>query len=372
MRLAIADPGLATPIGHHFDHAVLLCRALVRSGVEVDVHGFVQPMDGVAQALARAGASYVPAFPVYAYAKPATADSDEAWRLHAGSALAALPSLEKYDAVFWPTTTPAQAIAIAERPPLARTVLGLDGHFRRSGPHGAAIIGVAAAQMAGLGAPVQFGAYDLRIAQISGPLLHPFLPGRLPAAVDGPPLLRRRSGLRRIGFMGSQRAERGVDAIPLLAQALLAHGFEVTIQDARGQAGVGLSHPRLQVLGYAPDFAAAIDDCDAILWHGESARYRDRPSGVVWQAIACGVPIIMPSQGVPAQIALAKGSAIFFHRMTVDDAAAAAVALRARYSAAEELAHARALAWAQSEGSDALAAALLRPSLDPYAPGPLG
>ena len=59
--------------------------------------------------------------------------------------------------------------------------------------------------------------------------------------------------------------------------------------------------------------------CDLIIWPAVAASYLCRPSGIVAESIACGVPLVMSSACYPSEMAIKQGAAVFFHAPHLDE-----------------------------------------------------
>jgi len=188
--------------------------------------------------------------------------------------------------------------------------------------------------------------------------------------------------MRRIGFFGHQRAERGVDLIPELVTALLARGFEVVVQDSSdrrcGKGAVSrllslwrssfLPHilckhreskgdnARLTHLAYIEDFAAELSHCDLVIWPSRAEAYSQSLSGVVSECIATGVPIVVPAGCLPAQIAARYGCGVVFHDYSCVAIIAAVEEAARNFADLTARSRAAATAWHSQNGTDRLAA----------------
>jgi hypothetical protein len=75
---------------------------------------------------------------------------------------------------------------------------------------------------------------------------------------------------------------------------LLRDGYEVVLQDSGNLVNTP-PMPRLTKLGYVPSVAEEISKCDLVVASNDPVAYRARGSGIVWDSIASGVPVIVPA-----------------------------------------------------------------------------
>jgi glycosyltransferase involved in cell wall biosynthesis len=140
----------------------------------------------------------------------------------------------------------------------------------------------------------------------------------LPFPTVGRQLPRNPAKPLRIGFAGALRQERRVDLVLPLIERLLDKGFGVSLQDSRGDVPP-FSHDRLERFGFLQDITPVIAACDVMLWPALAIRYVCRPSAIVAQSIASGVPLVMSSACQPAEMAIKQGAAVFFQRPHLDE-----------------------------------------------------
>ncbi len=363
MHVSIMDPGLANRVGHHFDQDLRIARALIASGHHVDVHAAANVAPEVAQAFAAPGVSLHATFRAGAYHHPLPGeDSWGLWQDRAAVTADDLARLGPADVAFWPSLTPTHFLAMVRVPHGAQMIGGLDGHINWATSLGAELLASGRDAARALGGRLHLGAYDRTIADVYRPLLDGLAIGRLPVPYDGHPAPPAQK-VGRIGFFGHQRGERGGNLIPDIAAALLQRGFKLTLQDSSARLKMKRDHPDVAVLGFVDDFPRALAACDLIVWPSDPQYYAARSSGVVWEAIASGRPLVVPSLCLPAQIALHAGAAAFFHQPTARSVLRGIDEAIATYPALARRATEQARRWQATEGTARLAAALVREHL---------
>jgi glycosyltransferase involved in cell wall biosynthesis len=351
MRICILDPGLRGLQGHHFDLDLRLVRSLVRQGHDVTVHGFVRLRPELMAAAEAAAMKLYTTFRVSPYhALPDTIASMDAHRAMAHTTAEDFVDLPSADVWFWPSLVPYQLMAAVEQP---RPIPQLGGIWSLAHvwAHAADFVTEAEAQ-----APMLVGAYDELLCQAystSWPGLPPA--ARLPCPHDGASNDRRSSALRRIGFFGHQRPTRGLDLLPQLVSDLLERGFEVVVQDSGRSILREGYHPRLTVLPFVPDFPAEIARCDLVIWPSRAEAYLQAYSGIVSECIATAVPVILPSDCLPADVAARFETGVYFNEFSREAILGAVDKVQRAYPAVAARARAAATQWHAENGTERLA-----------------
>ena len=352
MRICLLDPGLFGLAGHHFDVDLRLVRALTHRGHDVTVHGFVSPTPELMAAIDAAGMRFYPTFHVQTYYVPSeTASPMEAYRNVIRTTAADLAGVPQADLWFWPTLVPYQFMAAREQRRPIPQLGGVWGLWYRWAD-AAREVAEAEAQAQ---APIVIGAYDELLCQVYRTLC-PGLPiVALPCPHDGAPNDRQPTALRRIGFFGHQRTSRGLDFLPELVREFLDRGFEVVVQDSGSAITRKGESPRLAVLPFVSDLPANIALCDLVIWHSRVEVYLRAYSGIVSECIATGVPVVLPTGCLPADVAGRFGAGVFFHEYSKEAILEAVHRAQQDYPAVAARARAAATKWHAENGTDRLA-----------------
>ena len=311
----ILDPIIRQFAGHHYEIDSRLARELVGLGHKVTIHGSTLADPELGAALAAAGVGFAPTFRVSM--NDMSWDSPEYVRF-ARETNADLEAVPDDGLWLWPTFVPYQFLASVLHPRHPRQLGWLHRHPRSKNPLRPRTWVLAAKLAASAGLPMTLGTFEETLREAVAACSFGVEVELLPIPHSGTPNPRARDGLRRIGFLGQQRSERGIELIEPLVIRLLSMGYEVLLQDANETIRPQTDDPRLTVLGYVPDFPAAIASCDLLVWPSRSDKYRMRISGVVCEAIASGVPVVVPSGCGPATLAERYGCGTFFHEFTVE------------------------------------------------------
>jgi hypothetical protein len=108
---------------------------------------------------------------------------------------------------------------------------------------------------------------------------------------------RPRTELSIVGILGHQRSTKGLGRLQSNVERLTQLGFRVIVQDSHETSLQELSpgNPAVSRYGYIDELPSLINECDALLLDYDTEMYRRGGSGIAWEAIACGVPLIVPT-----------------------------------------------------------------------------
>ena len=163
----------------------------------------------------------------------------------------------------------------------------------------------------------------LTLTSVEGELRHRFMrfvpDGRfavVPHPVDGPPIPERKMALKRIGFFGHQREEKGASMMDMLLQRLVDDGYAITFHNSDKDfpfpdvAGIDR-------LDYVENIAVPIAACDLVVLPYAIKRYQARGSGILMECLALGVPVTAPIGTLPGRIVEQSGVGPLFRANSV-------------------------------------------------------
>lgn len=319
MRISILDPGLSKLAGHFTDLDLRLAGHWAAQGHTVTVHCRKDAPATLDPLFVNAKAALRRTFTVLSreWLRPGV-DNVAPLRLAATAYHQDLLELEAADLVVWPSASSVCAMAHALCGVTAPAVFGI---FEHPGANSAASPGAYAAArelMRLRRQKVAWGVYVEDFEPAWSSILGTGSLQLLPYPTAGRPRLRKPSGPLRIGFVGALRPERCIDlAVPLIKQ-LLDRGFGVTLQDGSNDVPA-FFHDRLERFGFLQDITPVVAACDLVVWPAQAINYLGRPSGIVAESIACGVPLVMSSACYPSEMAIKQGSAVFFQRAALNE-----------------------------------------------------
>lgn len=340
MKICLLDPGLLGTSGHHFDWAHKLVREAHLRGLQVTVVCHQRAHPQMAQWLE----PYARVQALFSVDPYEGAGFDVASTALAAD-LAGLP-----DADLWlvPTLTLGLAGALAKmaKTPWIAACIHHDPAYTGASDVAHWCTALAELQVHGKTAlGTTTSALAQAYTQLSG------LPIDLwPLAHDGHRALQPRRSLRTVGILGHQRAEKGLLLIPDLVQGLRGLGLNVLLHDTIGQ----LQDPGLPgvqtVHGFVLDFNELLRHCDLVITPNDSASYRLGGSGVVWEALASGIPVLAPRHTFSGQWALQTGGGLCFDTVTPSAIVQSVVQAQAVYAQLAAAAFTCSQNWPQEHG----------------------
>jgi hypothetical protein len=121
--------------------------------------------------------------------------------------------------------------------------------------------------------------------------------------------------LKRIGFFGHQREEKGSSIVEPLLSRLVQDGYRITFHNSFHQIE-SPEIPGVDLLEFVEDIAASIAECDLVVLPYDVANYRARGSGILMECIALGVPVTAPVGTLPGRIVEQFGLGALFTQTT--------------------------------------------------------
>ncbi len=144
-----------------------------------------------------------------------------------------------------------------------------------------------------------------------------------------------------IGLLGGLRPEQGLEYVPAVINSLLGCGFSVVIQDSDNRLE-SPPHPAVKMVGFVENFRALIQSCSALILNYDPAAYATTTSGVAWEAMVVGTPVLY-SRGIASASTFKKyNCGIAFDYGSISQITAAAMDLQRNYAKHLELARAAA------------------------------
>lgn len=305
MKINILDAGISYRAGHHYDYGLKILKHYAAAGHDVHVYAFAGMDDETAADFAEFGqvtklfrtTPYEEAGEYDSYAGELVRYRKESWTVAED-----LRSVREADIWIWPTIRPAEIEACVirgVRAPMVGCVYwdpGVESGSIEAKLWRSALV---AAKSSGL---------NITLASVEAELRHRFMPivanGRfmvVPHPVDGPRIAEPKSTLKRIGFFGHQREEKGSSIVRPLLSRLVQDGYSITFQNSFNQ----VRSPEIEgvdLLTFTKDIAVPIAECDLIVLPYDVRNYQARGSGILMECIALGVPVTAPVGTLPGRI----------------------------------------------------------------------
>lgn len=362
MKINIVDPGIAYRSGHHYDYGLKILKYYASAGHDVHVYGFAKMDDETAADFAEFG-EVTRLFRTAPYQDPLDYDwyAGEIVQHRSETGLIAddLKSVREADVWIWPTIRPQEIDActiLAVAAPMVGCVYwdpGVEcGSIEAKLWRGALI----SAQAAGL---------KLTLASVESELRHrfmPIIPGArfvvLPQPVDVPKTIQPKTTLKRIGFFGHQREEKGSSVVGPLLPRLVADGYKITFHNSFHQAQ-SPQIPGVDLLEFARDIAEPIAECDLVVLPYDVQKYRARGSGILMECVALGVPVTAPVGSLPGRVVEQLGVGSLFVQTKPTPIYRAIKRIDSNYQLFATNAHNAALRFGERNGVAQFASALL-------------
>jgi glycosyltransferase involved in cell wall biosynthesis len=362
MKINILDAGIRHLAGHHYDYGLKLVRELVAAGHDVHVYG-ASLMDDDVAANFRALAPISRHFTIWPHALP------EKYDFYAGSFVRHrveppviardLREVRSADLWIFPTIW-TQEIAACALLRVDVPVVGCvywdpgiewksdDARFLRS-----ALLLAHSAKV------------DITLTSVEPEMRNRFLPiipnGKfvtIPQPADGPPLPQAKKKLKRIGFFGHQRLEKGTSMLQRLVPQLVKDGYSITYQDSFTKVELP-DLPGIKCLRHVHDIAEPIAECDLVVLPYDVDPYRARGSGIVVECLALGVPVTAPAGTLPGRTIELHGVGPLFSIPRAPPVYNAIKIADANFARFAKKAHQAAVHFAAHNGSARFAKALL-------------
>jgi hypothetical protein len=365
MRISLLDPGLLDRRGHHLEWDLRIVDELTSLGHRVEVFAHRRAGPKVIESFS-GRAELSPLFRVFPYAGTGAIDpvaGELCFFLDGASVLAEdLRRIGECDLWLWPSLFAPQLCACSMVAPAARIsgCIHVDPAFQAVNGRMWWRYAFLTAERARLRASI-----GVTVPQLQEEYARLAPAGRIelfPVAHDGAPAGMRKTGLTRIGLFGHQRADKGAALLPELVSRLLRDGFEVVLHDSGGLVRAG-NAPGLTVLGYVPFLPEEIAKCDLVVVPYDPTIYRSRGSGIVWDAIASGVPLIVPSGTAPSRLVDETGAGKTIDALSVDAICRAIIDVRQNYERVATAAFEASRRWQATHGVKRFVAAMLRDTL---------
>ncbi|OGA15136.1 MAG: hypothetical protein A3H32_01745 [Betaproteobacteria bacterium RIFCSPLOWO2_02_FULL_63_19] len=361
MRVSLLDPWLYDVGGHFLDWDLRIVDELKALGHEVRLYSHTS-ISTNAQRHASARAEVFPIFRGDCFAHPGQIDpvAGEIILFLDGAATLAddLARVGQSHIWIWPSLTASHLYACANVAPNVGISACIHEEPTHILPNGRMWWRYAFIRAARADLRLNLGTPSKRLSEEYSGLSGQIRINRFPVPHNGAPCETMKTALRRIGFFGAQRFEKGAEVLPTLIPRLLRDGYEVVLHDS-GSMVRAEAMPGLTVLGYIPALADEIAKCDLVVMPYDAKRYRIRASGILWECIASGVPAIVPDEtDIGGQVRRA-GAGTTFRSFSAVEIYRSIVEARRNFGEFASAAFEQSRRWPEAEGSCRFVAAML-------------
>lgn len=321
LKINLLDPGLTSVAGHHFDIDLRVARQLLQDGHELHVYAhasaskaIIDEMSTIApiSRLFRAGPYDIPsrfdpvAGELLVYQNQSTVLAQD------------LTKVAEADLWLWPSIFAPQlnACASASRGVPIAGCVHTDVQAEEW-PSGAMFWRHALLRAQRAGMPLRLGAIEPEHRYGFLPLTTDDRFELFPIPHEGSPRPQVSERLATVGFLGHQRREKGVLLVSEIVKRLLEQGYQVVFQDSANRQFLP-EHAALTRIGFVPRIGDAIAKCDLVVLPYDPARYRSKGSGILWESLATGVPVVAPFGTAPGRWIEATGAGTLFSHANAD------------------------------------------------------
>jgi glycosyltransferase involved in cell wall biosynthesis len=339
LHFNIIDPGMRTYAGHHCDINTRVAREIVSRGhgVSIYVNRFFSPRPRDAELDIR------PVFSANPYSVRGIPrglgrifDRGKGFERSAGQFAVELQQAGPAEAWLLPTLFPYQLYGLCRSPvSLPPSFLVMHNAPGWNGFFGEELWRKALEASRLHASRLHMGVFEKnlfldfeRLLPASGPSLHPF-----PIPHDGV-APRPRKALSTVGILGHQRNTKGLERLRQNVETIVKLGFKVIVQDSQENLAdiFNVQSPSVTLHGYVDDLPLLVDQCDALFLDYDTQMYRNSGSGIAWEAIACGVPLVVPHGTTMSLLVETHGCGVKFAQCDPDDRFRALTVARRNYA----------------------------------------
>ncbi len=174
---------------------------------------------------------------------------------------------------------------------------------------------------------------------------------------DGLKQASAKQTLATIGVFGFQRQEKGSNLLQPLLKKLSSQGFGVIFQDSGNHPTQPI--PGVKQLGHVANLIDEIVQCDLVLAPYNPTAYIKRGSGIIMNALSCGVPAIAPEGTAPGRLIAQTGAGVLFSQYTLNSILNAVQSAMGNYASLAEAAFVTSKDWNKSHGVEKYLNALI-------------
>jgi glycosyltransferase involved in cell wall biosynthesis len=180
-----------------------------------------------------------------------------------------------------------------------------------------------------------------------------------PLPYDGSPGVSKKSKIEVVGFFGAQRGEKGIGFFMPLINYLISKDIHIIFHDSSGR--IKLNHPKVRYLNFVENISSEMAKCDLIFLPYNKENYMHKGSGILYESLATGLPVIVPSGTTLAEHVKLIGSGITFSNLTLASMIEAFELAQLSYQQLLENATKNAENWNQRHGIKKFIKALMDP-----------
>lgn len=313
----IIDPGLINLVGHHFDLDLKICRELHQLGYTINIYGSIQSQQNLIEKFKPYG-TYHAIFRVGPYVNVEAIDPIAggyiAFTQHSGFLAHDLKLVSTPGDWIFPSIFAAHVNACAmlkiKNKICGIVHLPIDSKYAQDDVYWRYSILHAASNCDNLRLGVIEPELFFEYQNIGGDKIKIDI---LPIPYDSTSIdLPKKNELKVIGFFGHQRNEKGIRDLNNLALSLANENYSVILHNCMNHSN-SPAHKNIISLGFVDDLSSQIAQCDCVVLPYRMKEYKSKGSGILYDALAAGVPVIAPANTAPGRWLMKSNSGVLFN-----------------------------------------------------------
>lgn len=295
----IIDPCMITNAGHHADINTRLARELIRRGHKPVIYANKKYESKLADIDVRPVLSHN-AYDIVPRMAEQTANNSPVNVFHGASAIfeGELSRIKPGALTVFPSIFAYQLYAISSpRLSMGAVIGGLHNQPNYNNPNGDVFWKMALIRAGSKSSSLKLGVFESELLLEYERILpsNALEIAVFPIPYDGADPAKRSDRLEMVGLLGHQRVEKGLGNIFDVVNKCLALGLHVTLQDSSEKLQKLMTpNARVNIFGYVESMGSLIAQCDVTLLDYSSEIYRFSGSGIAWESLASGVPVLAP------------------------------------------------------------------------------
>lgn len=292
-KISIIDPGMVTHYGHHADFNKNIAKELINLGYDVSIYAGKCYNDMNSPAKNSDAVTVIPYFKMNPYSFGGARGNEE--RFHDKLKKSFSDDLDgmQADLILLPSAFPYQIDAINKMTSPKRCAAIIHHHYSIYGSFHSRKDWANALKAASRKKFAIMFVEDGLLRDFSSEFVTEVDFHKIPFPTNTPKLVDP-SSRKTIGILGN-RGLYGAkkDYTNAMVDIICSAGFNVLVQVKGAKNKVKyFKGQKVEIFDYAPNFSDVIQKCSAVLLHYSPRFYEKMGSGIFWEALSCGVPVI--------------------------------------------------------------------------------
>ncbi len=181
-----------------------------------------------------------------------------------------------------------------------------------------------------------------------------------PIPHEGSQSSEEKNKIETVGFFGDQRGEKGTGLLEPLIKFLVSKNIHIILHDSSSK--IRANHPSVTVINYVESLANEIAKCDLVILPYDQKEYSHKGSGILYEAIASGVPALVPFNTTLAKHVEETGAGVSFFDNDIESIYEAFETLQSTYGDIKKNACVASKKWKQVHGIKNFVKSLIDPT----------